>query len=264
MRKEAAKFVKNELPAHFAGNNPRFVALLEQYYKWLYRPDGMTKREVDDYRGNVDSWYKTDMDKFTQTGNVQYSDRWALNGDEMEARVANFRAPGNWSTRFFNQMFLEREFDEFDTADGSSFESYDGYDFEAKFVDEEAVDLWAKRFNHELMPSRGLSARDEILLLKALKHMYANKGTHKCVQLFFSAYFDEDVEVYVPKFDICVLENNFTLDMDKVLRDDDVYQEYSYVVYVSKDPSYYKKEFEDIYLKNFHPGGFRVVLMKRP
>jgi hypothetical protein len=165
--------------------------------------------------------------------------------------------------RLVSQMLLEREFEEFVTSEGEVVETSEGQTIESKFLDESVILSWVNKFNHTYSNQKELDTRDELLLLKVLKHLYANKGTHKAIEIFFEAYFGETVEVYLPKFDICYIDNNFLLDDLKKLRDDDVYQEYSYVIYVINEPDFYRKEFEDIYLKNFHPGGFKVTLLKR-
>jgi hypothetical protein len=223
----------------------------------------MSKREIVDFRANPDAWKSPDMESFIKTGAVKYTDNWSSDFDDLEDRVSRYRAPGAWNQQILSQMLFEREFDSFVTADGESFLGEDDASFEARFLDDAVLDSWATKFNHTRSGSKGLQARDEILFLKTLKHLYANKGTQKCIEIFFQAYYDEKVEVYIPKFDICYLEDNFILDHDKVLRDDSVYQEYSYVVYVQNDPSFYAKEFEDVYIKNFHPGGFKVTLIKK-
>lgn len=111
--------------------------------------------------------------------------------------------------------------------------------------------------------TRSLEVADAILFVTNLKRMFASKGTLHCVKLFFSVFFDEKVDIYVPKYDICYIEDNFVLDSTRFLRDDAINQEYSYVVLVQNDPSYYKKVIDQVFKPNFHPAGFMFELRKK-
>ena len=263
MRNEIAKFVKTQLPSHFQTYNPRFISLLELYYKWANRNEGMSLDEIRDFRDNETNWLQRNIDKFISTGSTRYADL-GRSYQTVEQEVALFRGPGAWSSRLHDGMLLEREYDSFLTADGDFFFDQNDVSLESKYIFEAALDNWATKFNHIVYTDVSeLNTRDEITTIKVLKHLYAAKGTKKCIELFFSMYFGEAVEIYYPKFDICYIDDNFILDDKKYIRDDAVFQEYSYVIYTDREPSYYQKAFEDVYLKNFHPGGFKVTLLKK-
>jgi hypothetical protein len=95
-----------------------------------------------------------------------------------------------------------------------------------------------------------------------MKHIYSIKGTEASMKIFFRLYFDEEVTIHQPKSMIAVVDDNWVLDGIQVLRDDELYQEFSYVIIVSKDLEFYRDIFKLIYMKMVHPSGFRVALIK--
>ncbi len=262
MRHELAQFVQTQLPHHVLNDYPKFVAMLNKYYEWMYRKEGMSKEEIQDFRNDETKWLSRNVDKFIRTGSERFI---SVEGAKVaaETEISKYRAPGALSDRFHAQYLLEREFDGFVTADGDFFFDQNETEFQSPYVLDDSIYSWAYKFNHRVVKDVDtLDTHDEILLLRIMKHLYATKGTKKCIELFFKIYFDEDITIYYPKFDICVIDDNFVLDHLKYIRDDSVYQEYSYVIYVKNDPSYYDRVMTDIYLKNFHPSGFKVTLIK--
>lgn len=262
MRSELAKYVVTQLPAHFIEENPRFIALLQLYYKWLYRKEGMSRAEIDDFLSSELSW-KNNLSKFVSTSDYRF-----FNSDNDYAKIimgiVGQMEPGNWSNRVQSQYLLEREYELFVTADEEVFTDNDLATLESPFMLDWAIETWSNRFNHKPeLKSNLLDRHSEVSLLRVLKHLYSIKGTKKCVELFFNIYFNEQVEVFYPKFDICVIDDNCIPDSNKRIRDDNIYQEYSYVIYVSRDPELYMKTFEEVYMKNFHPGGFKVTILKK-
>jgi hypothetical protein len=104
------------------------------------------------------------------------------------------------------------------------------------------------------------NALDQVLFLSLLKHIYAIKGTEQSIKLFFDLYFNEQVSVFYPKPLIGVIDDNMIVDGIQLIRDDQEYQEYSYIINVSQPPAYYDEIFQTIYKKLIHPAGFRVAL----
>jgi hypothetical protein len=264
MKYELGQFVQTQLPRHFLDENPRFVRLMELYYQWLYRKDGPAEDEIDFVRADISKWSKVDIDRFVQTNSPRFNS-FRGSDEAVVAEVLSWRAPGAISERFQAQYFLEREFDSFVTADGDYFLDGSGVPLETSFVIEDVIQNWANKFNMErLVDSVSLNPHDEILLLKSMKMMYAAKGTQKCIELFFKVYFNEDITVYIPKHDILAIDGAPSIDMPIFVRDDWRFQEFCYVIQTTNDPAPYRDVFERIYLKQFHPGGFNVIMEQKP
>ncbi len=262
MKYEISRFVKDQLPRHFTDDNPRFIRLLDCYYKWLYRKDGMSYEEIADVKSNINKWSKIDIDRFILTESPRFN---ISDEDIVISEITQWKAPGAKIDRLHSQFILEREFDSFITSDGDYFLDNDDMVVESGAILEDVIENWSNKFNH--VRSGGidvLNPHDEILLLKCMKMIYAAKGTNKCIKLFFKVYFDEDVDVYIPKFDICTIDDVPVIDTNKYIRDDYKYQEYCYCIRTNNDPEPYRDIFNRIYLNQFHPGGFNVILEKKP
>lgn len=261
---ELGEFVQTQMPSYYLDEFPRFVSLMKNYYKWLYRKDGMTEDEIEDVETHIYEWTEVDMDKFIETGSVRYNSFDGANQTSV-AEISRWRAPGAIIERFHSQYLLEREYDAFVTADGEYFYDKDGAGLETSYIMEEAIDGWASKFKHiRFKDATAVNPYDEILLLKSMKMLYAAKGTEKCIKLFFKVYFDEDVEIYIPKFDIALIDGaEPMIDTEQIIRDDRYYQEYCYVIRTEQDPVNYKDVFENIYMQDFHPGGFAVFLEQK-
>lgn len=264
MMYELGEFIQTQLPSHYTDDHPRFVQILKYYYQWLYRKDGMSQEEIAEVEGNISQWSGVDIDKFISTNSVRYT---SYDGSDQAtmAEITQWRAPGAVIERFHSQYLLEREYDAFVTSDGDYFFDKDDVGIETSYLMEQAVDNWATKFNHVRFKDATVdNPYDEILLLKSMKMLYAAKGSEKCIKLFFKVYFNEDVTIYIPKFDLLVIDGaEASIDTGEKIRDDKYYQEYCYVIRTQNDPSQYKDFFENIYLKDFHPGGFAVFLEKK-
>lgn len=258
--------IKDMLPAHYRDYYPRFITFLEKYYEWLYRSSGMSDSEVNDLRNDT-SWLENDIDKFISTGSIRYlnpSDPAVVESNIV--KLNNVANPGDISGRLSENTTLDESFDGYLTAEGTPFTDANSVTVELRTVENKILDSWFNSMGldtdkRELMGS--LKDLDQVLLLSLLKHIYAIKGTEKSIKLFFSLVFGEDVTVYYPKGDVAVIDDNFILDDVKVIRDDELYQEYSYVIEVANDPSNYLRIFEAVYIPTIHPSGFRVELRKK-
>lgn len=264
MMYELGEFVQTQLPSYYMDDFPRFVEILKKYYQWLYRKDGMSQLEIADVENNIGKWSRVDIDKFLATNSSRYT---SFDGSDQEvmSEITQWRPPGAVIERYHSQYLLEREYDSFMTADGDYFFDKHDVGFDTSYLMERAVDNWATKFNHvRFKDATAENPYDEILLIKSMKMLYAAKGSEKCIKLFFKVYFNEDVDIYIPKFDLMVIDGDEpTIDTESKIRDDKYYQEYCYVIRTENDPSIYKDFFENIYLKDFHPGGFAVFLEKK-
>lgn len=257
--------IKEQLPQHFAEYHPKFITFFEKYYEWLHRQGGFTKEEVDVLK-NDPSWIVTDIDKFIFTKQKRYiysqDERNVINAIVERNAIP---APGTESDNLHSDYLLERRFDTFETADQEIFETADSYAIDAPRKNKEFIREWNRRFGFaEMFVKPATDALDTILLVKLLKHINNIKGTRKSMELFFSMFFNEEnIEVYLPKQDILTLDENFIPDSTKSLRDDSYYNEFTYVIRLEKEPSFYQDSFEKVFLQYIHPSGFKVVLEQK-
>lgn len=259
------KNIEDLLPNHYKEYAPRLILFLKKYYDWLYRSSGMSDSEVAMLRGDT-SWLKDDIDKFISSGgDVKYIDSIDHPEivDEAIINLNNTDGSGEIADELSNNFSLDEMFSEYLTTDNSTFTDINDISVELNTVENTVLDSWFNSIGLDRIKRRrmtSLNSIDQVLMLSLMKHIYAIKGTETSIKLFFSLYFDEDVTIYYPKNDILLIDDNWVLESTKVIRDDEEYQEYSYVILVSDDVSTYKDIFESIYIKTVHPSGFRVAL----
>lgn len=258
------KRIKELLPAHYRQYAPRFITFLEKYYEWLYRTSGLTDSEVEDLRNDT-SWLEKDIDRFIATGKLRYMDS-ASDPNVLDTAIIDINATesaGTQSKLLPNNYVLEDQFDGYQTADGFVFADSTDTEFELSTVEDNILDGWFNSMGFDRVKRSRLKALnqvDQVLMLSLLKHIYAFKGTEASIKLFFDLFFDEQVTVFYPKPLIAVIDDHMVVDGADVIRDDELYQEYSYVINVENEPDFYQDIFDTIYLTTIHPSGFRVEL----
>jgi len=256
--------VKELLPAHYRQYYPRFITFLEKYYEWLYRTSGLSEAEVNDLKNNT-AWLEQDIDKFIATGLLRYMDQ-ATDPNVLDTAIIDINSTESTGlqAKLLPDNFLQEDnFDGYVTADGYDFTDSGSNGLELTTVEDNILDSWFNSMGFDRIKRskiKALNSVDQVLMLSLLKHIYAIKGTETSIKLFFDLFFDEQVTIYYPKPFIAVIDDHFVVDGTDVIRDDQLYQEYSYVINVHNDPSTYMDVFDTIYLKLIHPSGFRVQL----
>lgn len=281
--------IAGQLPGHFTEHYPQFIEFLKGYYAWLHRTDNVTPNELEALRTDT-SWQKVDIDGFIRTGEQ------SLAGSDPLLNKVQEVPPGTELDRLADDYTMERRFEVFETADGDDFTDQDDRSLESSHVNQRHMDEWFTSFDFvkttdnlienygrlldsEFVPfltsdfknivlartgdGQRYRTLDNIRLLKVLKHIYAIRGTEKAAQLFFSIFFGEPVETYNPKDNLMVADESMELDGVNSLRDDEYFNEFSYVILTTRDPAVYDFYFRTIFLKHFHPAGFKVYLQKR-
>lgn len=259
------KRIKDLLPAHYRELAPRFITFLEKYYDWLYRSSGLSDAEIDDLRNDT-SWLEKDIDRFIATGQIKYIDQTddATVIDSSLVELNNVANPGDLSAKLSTNYMLDEDFKGYLTSDGSVFSDTNDVTVELPTVENDVLDSWFSSMGLDRIKRYRMDALDnidQVLMLSLLKHIYAIKGTQASIKLFFNLFFNETVEIYQPKIHVAVIDDNWILDDVQVLRDDEMFQEYSYVIVVDNALESYKDIFQFIYMKTIHPSGFRVVLV---
>lgn len=256
--------IKDLLPKHYQQYYPRFITFLTKYYEWLYRTSGLTEQEVADLRNDT-SWLEKDIDRFIATGQLRYMDQ-ATDPTVLDTAIIDINATestGIQAKMLPDNFNLEDNFNGFLTADDMQFNDSNDNDMEMSTVEDNILDGWFNSMGFDRIKRSKIltpNTLDQVLFLSLLKHIYAIKGTEQSIKLFFDLYFNEQVTLFYPKPYIGVIDDNMIVDGVQLIRDDEEYQEYSYVINVSQSPSYYEQIFDTIYKKLIHPAGFRVAL----
>lgn len=264
--------IKVHVPNQYLEDYPRFVLFVEKYYEWLYRNGGFSETERSILQ-QEQGWLKKSVDEFVQSGQLaSIASTESEISDAIQAKSES-PSPGSVSKTMLSDFILERSFDMFETADGDWFETSDGHAVETKHVHMGAVNRWIDSQGFFLPANSGENMKniDEILLVRLVKHISLIKGTQKAAQLFFSIFFDEDIAANnqgkaftKPKYNIFIIDESRSKidDKESVIRDDYFYNEFSYVINVTRDYEYYKDIFESLYLKYIHPAGFKCFLVQ--
>lgn len=260
------KRIADLVPAHYREYAPRFIVFLEKYYEWLYRTSGMSDAEIEDLRDDT-SWLEKDIDRFITTGKMRYFDKTLVANTVEDAIIdlSNTTNPGTHSNRMPDNFIMEDDFNGYSSLDGSEIVDANDTAVELSTVENQILDGWFNSMGFDRIKRsrmKALNNIDQVLMLSLLKHIYAIKGTEASIKLFFNLFFDENIVIYQPKQDIAVIDDNWILDDIQVIRDDDLFQEYSYVIIVNGDVSEYMNIFNNIYMKIIHPSGFRVEIQQ--
>lgn len=254
--------IPGQLPRHWRENAGDLIRFMQLYYEWLYRQSGMTPEEYK-LLDETDSWFGVDIDKYQQTKRLRYLTA-GDSDNKMAAMVqeSNTRAPGAELDALGDEIDLDHDFSPFMTADGDLFEDSNGRVEESKIRNPGILEMWTKLYGGvPIFNAGGINTFDPALFVRLLKHLYDIKGTYKCTKLFFEIFFGEKVEIKTPKFSIAIIDGGFTPDKkDSVIRDDRYYQEFSYVIATSKDPSEYIDLFDSVYKQYLHPAGFACFI----
>lgn len=277
------KRISLQVPEHFIDDYPRFIEFLEKYYEWLHRDSGLSEKEIINIRDNAETW--------TEDNETV---------DDALLRINNERNTGSLVENFIDDNLLRREFDYIETSDGFLIETTDDKVIQSQRLNKNIVKDLLTRFdfpytenniinnydflltsnsnffltelgeNFVLPPENQeqqtrIRTLDYIRLIKIIKKVYQVRGTLKSIELFFDLFFGEPIDVIYPKTSIFIIDDVSSVidDSDSVIRDDYVYNEFSYVIKTPKDPSTYETLFNSIYLKYFHPSGFRVFIQQR-
>lgn len=257
--------IKGQMPENYAENYPRFVAFLEAYYNWLSRREGFSEAEIEVIAAEK-NWLTTNIEKYMMDNRHRFSGLTdEATFDYALIEESNILLPEAALDRFVSGFLLERTFDFMQTNDDYQIQTADGYTLDAPYFDQDILTDWFYKLGlgDYTVNRRDVSFNDDVLLIRLLKHIHAIKGTHKSIELFFNIYFNEQVEIYLPKENIAAIDDNFILDGVNTIRDDYYYNEFSYVIRVKDDPAKYQELIDKVYLKYFHPAGFKMFLEQK-
>lgn len=257
--------ILEQVPLHYREQAQGFITFLEKYYEWLYRDSGLSYEEIQDLKSDT-SWISNSVEKFTSSS---LNNDLTIENDELNVLKAiidysRYRSSGEVSQSLINDYLLEDDHQEFMTADGELFLDKSSASVECNRYSDKFMDMWYDQAGYVRPKSSMLNRVDEVLFVSLLKHLNAIKGTFKSMQLFFSVFFEEnDIELYIPKFDIATIDDNWIPDSQGYLRDDMYYDEFTYEILVRNSPETYEKLFNEVFMKHIHPAGFNVYLTQK-
>lgn len=242
--------IRDLVPEHYLSEFPKFVKFIELYYEWQYRQDNISNKEIEIL---VDS--------------LAYSE------SQVNA-IKEITPPGRAAKNLQRNHLLEREFIVLQTSD--EFEIHDVNNVTLETPDYKGLRIqeWVQD-QGSYLPQQVINKNkiDEILFVRLIKSMHLIKGTPKATELFFHLFFNEDIvqnnpygtgAYWSPRMAITAIDNiDHKIDhKDNQMRDDYLYNEFSYVIYTKQSYSVYKDLFENVYLKYIHPAGFNAFLVQ--
>lgn len=211
---------------------------------------------------NDTSWITPDIDQYVSTGLLKYIQDQTV--DQSIIQQGAMINPAAALNTLADNVLLEEVNEVFLTADDEYFTGADGAFLDVPRLYQEMLDSWFRSMGTVSVINDKLNNNvvDQVLMVSLMKHLNGIKGTEQSMRLFFNLYFNAEVEVYQPKFDIAVIDGNWIPDVKGHIRDDYYYNEFAYVIRTPDDPSVYTDLFNSVYLKNVHPAGFKVFLEK--
>lgn len=223
--------VHKHVPFHFNEQYPKMMLFIKEYYNFLDRQSGLSSLErLNVLNGKVD-------------------------GDDITAN--DYRSPGWWNDKFLDLMNLERVIEPLETIEGEDFVTADGDKFSSSFHYQTAVDNWLSDAG---FPTADQFGGDIILTSRILRSLYQIKGTTEALRFFFEVFFGESATLINPNDLISIIDDNFIPDSHTSIADDVTLSPFSILVETEHTPDHYEPLFSEVYLKMFHPAGFKVVL----
>ncbi|AUR97904.1 hypothetical protein NVP1244A_202 [Vibrio phage 1.244.A._10N.261.54.C3] len=240
---------KYMLPPHYADEYPKFIQFMDVYFDWLYRTSEFSKEEIDGLLAE----------------GISPADIMRLQSSKNPGRAAN---------EMSSDMSLQREFTTLLTIEGEEFTTADGSVME--FAEDNSVYKlgWLQDMGFPVtsrMPGQQAYRNiDSTRLIKLLAHLYSIRGSVKCMELFFGIFHSGDTSISFPRESIATIDDNMVLDggvdplheVPNVVRDDDFYSEYSYVVTTNGNPDANLDVFIQLYKDLFHPSGFKLFFKR--
>lgn len=245
------------LPAFFRSEYPELVEYLDLYIDSLYK-SSLTPDQVRHLLED-ESWWVGSTENYKSPESRQLAKIKALN----EYRLKNFGVQTK-TVDLLDNKTLKRKENILTSLDELFLLSSDGRRMKAKDEENHPLKQWLLEKNLvEISQSLDTDnvPLDLINLIKLSRHLFKIRGTTECAKLFLSSMYSGDVYITLPRNKIATLDDNFTLDLDVKLRDDFVYDEFTYVInlvsseYFNIGPKYF-----DMYKRLFHASGFRCIL----
>ncbi len=244
------------LPRFFVRDYPELVQFLDLYFDSLYEID----LNVDQFQYFMDneSWW-ADRDRTFESADERNLQKVvALD----KYRRNNFGILGK-TARLIENKTLERS--------RSLLEAIDGF----VVADSASVSVTAER--DEVLPlrqwleSKGFNELaespeddinfDVINFIKIARHLFKIRGSLHCAKVLLEAMYSARVEIELPRRKIARIDDNFAPDTDIRTRDDDLYDEFTYVInLIGGNTQSIGLKYFNMYKRLFHPSGFNVVL----
>lgn len=229
------------LPDAITHSYPLFAKFVQYYYEWKYRNGGYNDIDGD---------------------NSGLADNSLINQSSTHKYTNTIQLP--------RDILMERHSDFVESADQYVFVTADEEILCSDGIPDQYI---TTAINEQGMPMTGythaLHKFDGVLFARLLPHINAAKGTVKAAELLFAAAFGEKLSdnigeggnwVAYPSLLTTAVDYDTDIDGESSLRDDALYNEYSFVINTKHPQSYYEPFFSDVYMRYFHPSGFGCFL----
>lgn len=229
------------LPDAITHSYPLFAKFVQYYFEWKYRNGGY---------------------------NITDGGISGLSGDELIHKSSAHQYVN--TVRFPRDVLLERHSEFVESSDEYVFVTADEEILCSEGIPDQYI---STAISEQGMPTTGyahnLNKFDGVLFARLLPHINAAKGTVKAAELLFAAAFGEKLSdnigeggnwVAYPSLLTTAVDYDTDIDGESSLRDDALYNEYSFVINTKHPQSYYEPFFSDVYMRYFHPSGFGCFL----
>ena len=263
--------VSGLVPAHYKSDYPLFIEFMLGYFEWLHRAPGITADEREVLLLDTD-WVSINTQEFIENGAAKYL---TDGGDDINLAVQEFNKiinPGTGVKRLRDDVIMSRSFVGLETSDGEVLVDSNNEVIQLPDRDTHHFNEWLHTLAFAVPADPIVSRRiDRGMFIRLIKHISACRGTQSATHLFFWMFFGEDIAqnnpysndpIWSPRTNITTIDEiTHKIDhADNTMRDDWLYNEFSYVIFVKNPVEYYKDLFEQVYLPYLHAAGFAVFL----
>lgn len=245
------------LPKFFMSHYPELVEFMDLYLDSLYKGD-LNPDQVKYFMEEDDSWW-VNKDRVYDTP----EDAKLQRAKDLEIYRRNHFGLHEKTAELLDNKSLQRQTSFLFDLSGLLLQDSGSLNLIAPRTDNLPLKQWleSKNFKELADTVEGDLNFDIINFIKFSRHLYKIKGSLACAKLLLETFYEATVVTELPRLKIAALDVNFTLDGDSRLRDDFVYDEFTYVVNLIGD-KYFEigDKYFNMYKRVFHPAGFRIIL----
>lgn len=244
------------LPRYFFRQFPTLVQFLDLYLKSLYEKN-LTPDQVMHFLEDESWWENRDRNYPNEDARLLQK---IIDLDKL--RRDRFGLLGQ-TTNLLDDKSLQRKSQKLNVLDNLILVDSDGKTLEIQDSETLPIKQWLETKGFTEIAESPISdiGFDLINFIKFSRHLLSIRGTMRCAEIFLGAVYNAQVEIELPRNQLAIIDDNFTLDGDIRIRDDVLYDEFTYVInLIGGDFSTIGRKYFEMYERIFHPAGFRVVL----
>lgn len=168
--KNPSIFIEKQFPSIYREEAQELISLVEEYYRFLER--------------DIEGYYVAGYSNLTQKN---FSERFATKA-EANARLQELQGSGN---------YLELEVVEMKNQSVYHARRM----FEYRDVDTTAINMLIF-YRNKYLRNLPFDQKNIRFILKNIMELYRRKGSKEGIELFFKMFYDEEVEIYYPSYDM--------------------------------------------------------------